>query len=122
MSKLPPTSPNKALGTSGEKIACQYLVKQHFQILETNYHFKHLEIDIIALDQNKHELVFFEVKTRSNSRLASPISQYKLIQLNRLIQAAQKYITDKSLNYPYRFDIIGILPNQIDHLENITAE
>lgn len=51
------------VGKIGEQLAKDYLTKQKYQILFSNYRFHHLEIDIIAL---KHKtLYFFEVKTRN---------------------------------------------------------
>ena len=49
---------NKTTGKYGENIAKNFLINHGFEILETNYHYsKVAEIDIIALDKNKNELV-----------------------------------------------------------------
>ena len=53
------------IGKVGEQKAQAYLIKQKYQIIETNWRHQKCEIDIIA-SKNK-ELVFIEVKTRTNS-------------------------------------------------------
>src|SRR5688500_8779759 len=53
----------KAIGTLGETIACRFLMKRGFKIIERNYLKKWGEIDIVA---KKDELWHFvEVKTVS---------------------------------------------------------
>ena len=63
-------------GKDGEQKALSYLIKKNYQIIETNWRHQKCEIDIIAF-KNK-ELVFFEVKTRTNSI----ISQENLISIS----------------------------------------
>ena len=58
------------LGKIGEQKAAEYLKKKGYKILERNYKYKNLEIDIIA--QRKTDLVFVEVKTRSDNTLFEP--------------------------------------------------
>ena len=52
------------IGKLGEDLACRYLQNQGYKILERNFEARQGEIDIIALD--KSEIIFIEVKTRSN--------------------------------------------------------
>ena len=55
---------NQAFGALGEKFAAGYLKQQQYKILEKNYKSKLGEIDIIAQDKDRGEVVFIEVKTR----------------------------------------------------------
>ena len=49
---------NRELGNKGEDLACEYLIKNGYEILERNKHFSKLcEIDIIAKYKNK--IVFY---------------------------------------------------------------
>ena len=59
------------IGAKGEEKACKYLKMKGYQIMEKNYRCKLGEIDIIAKDKNK-EIVFIEVKTRSNLKYGNP--------------------------------------------------
>ena len=52
-----------SLGKTGEKLACRYLSKNGYLILETNWRYGRKEIDIIAKENNI--LIIAEVKTRS---------------------------------------------------------
>ena len=56
---------NKILGSKGEDIACKFLKKDKYKILEKNYGCRQGEIDIIARDR-KGVLCFVEVKAKSS--------------------------------------------------------
>ena len=62
----------RKIGDLGENIACNFLVKRGFEIVEQNYNKKWGEIDIIA--RKKEKLHFIEVKsvTRENIKNVSP--------------------------------------------------
>ncbi len=53
---------NEKIGKLGEKIACGYLVKKGYKIVDRNYKRKFGEIDVIAKSK-EGTLVFCEVKT-----------------------------------------------------------
>ena len=59
---------NKDTGNFGENLACNYLIKKGFTILEQNWRYKHLEIDIIACKENRLHIV--EVNNSSSKSLA----------------------------------------------------
>ena len=59
---------NYNLGKLGEKIAEKYLIKNKYTIIEKNFYSKQGEIDIIAEEKDTREIVFIEVKTRTNSK------------------------------------------------------
>ena len=62
---------NKTVGNAGEDLACRYLQKQGYEILERNKHYsKFCEIDIIA--KHKSTIVFIEVKTRKTNEFGTP--------------------------------------------------
>lgn len=61
---------NREFGNKGEDLACEYLIKNGYKILERNKHFSKLcEIDIIA--KLKDKVVFVEVKTRKSNAFGS---------------------------------------------------
>lgn len=106
-------------GARGEAIACDALLSKGYSILERNYRWKHLEIDIIAL--KCEELVFVEVKTRGTAFFGEPYNAVTRTKQKQLIKAANAYIHDKNLDYCSRFDVFSIILNQherkIEHIE-----
>lgn len=106
-------------GAEGEAQAADFLRGAGYQILERNWRFKKLEVDIIA---RKGELLaIVEVKTRKNDTFGEPEIFVTKKKQNFLITAAHHYITDRDLDVDVRFDIVAIsgLPgNQtVKHLE-----
>src|ERR1700751_1403233 len=57
-------------GKKGEEQAIAFLRELGYEIIHINWRFKHLEIDIIARENNF--LVIVEVKTRKNSDFGAP--------------------------------------------------
>jgi len=108
------------LGNYGEQLAVEYLVKNGYKILETNWRFQHKEIDIIAL--KKPFVIFAEVKTRRTNYFGEPFTFVNKTKQNFIIKAANEYIIQKNLMEEARFDIISILYNDrakdIQHIED----
>ena len=81
------------LGKQGEEQAVDFLQKNGYEILETNWIFQKAEIDIIA--RKEDTLAIIEVKTRSSIDFGLPqdfvkpkkiqqLCQYKGDQINKL--------------------------------------
>ncbi len=106
-------------GKYGEKIAANFLRNKGLTIKELNWHFSHLEIDIIA--ETDREIVFVEVKTRKTP----PDFLYELVtpaKQKRIVKAADEYIRRNDIDKEARFDIIVITGNkenrEITHIES----
>ncbi len=107
---------NKEKGRLGEYRAISYLERKNYTILESNYHFKKSEIDIIAKDNSCETLCFIEVKLRSNYKFGYPENQIKTNQILSIKRAADYYLeTLKHLPLSIRFDVIAIQYNQIQN-------
>jgi len=110
----------KILGREGEDRAARFLVKQGYKILERNYSTHQGEIDLIAL--HRGEVVFVEVKTRSNASYGAPELAVNPRKQQRMIKAALGYIKYKKLHQvPCRFDVVAIsaaTEQSIDLIEN----
>lgn len=78
------------------------------------------EIDIVVLDPHFHEIVFIEVKARKSEQFGSATTAVNYRKLKSLRVAATQYLKLKQLAHDYRFDIITVLPNKVDHFENVT--
>ncbi|MDR2038388.1 MAG: YraN family protein [Bacteroidales bacterium] len=106
-------------GKKGEDIATVYLTENGYRILERNWRYQHLEIDIIAAKGN--ELVIAEVKCRTGNPVAEPYVSVTRRKQHQLIKAAGMYIQENEMEMEVRFDVISIIiGNQtiIEHIEN----
>ena len=102
-------------GKKGEAIAYDYLKKKGYNIVEINYKNKIGEIDIICKD--KDELVFVEVKTRSSYRFGLPREAVNEWKQNKIHNVAMVYLMkNKLVDGKYRFDVIEICGDKIEHL------
>lgn len=113
-------SRQKEIGNRGEELAQEHLRSIGYQILETNWHFHHYEIDIIARDQD--ELVIVEVKTRTGDRYEHPSEAVSNQKIRFLINAAEAYIFKTDSHLDTRFDIISIVifgkNFQLEHIKD----
>lgn len=95
------------LGKKGEELTCFYLESLGYRILKRNFRYTNGEIDIIAEDNG--ELVFIEVKTRSNNRYGEPSESITKIKKKHLYRTAQLYLKINCMEGRYtRFDVVEI--------------
>jgi putative endonuclease len=122
--------PSQTIGVLGEDIACKYLQKKGYIIIERNFQntrgYKYGEIDIIAQYENR--LVFVEVKTRlvKKDEIIIPEENISPTKLRHLETIASTYLgLHKLWKKEYRFDALSILLDlsvknaKVRHLENI---
>ena len=134
------------IGKIGEDIACKFLTKRGFTLLERNYWKKWGEIDVIV--EKSNVLHFVEVKTVSYDSRASCSINYLACKaaklhhdyyrpednlhpwkLKRLSRTVQTYLLEKNKNISeeeqWRFDVIIVFLDQkskkakVRFLENI---
>jgi len=94
------------LGKLGEDLAVEYLKKNGYTILNTNWTFQKAEIDIIA--QIENTLAIVEVKTRSSLEFGLPQDFVKPKKIQLLVKAVDAYVCEKDLDIEVRFDIISV--------------
>ena len=104
----------RAFGDRGESIACGYLINHGYKIIKRNYSCKFGEIDIIVKKDNN--LVFVEVKTRTNTFFGEPqefVDYNKIERMNMAIDCFLGFykIEDK---YNLRIDVIEIIFDKND--------
>ncbi len=109
------------LGKHGENLAKLLLQEKGYTILETNWRYKKLEIDIIAT--HKNQIIVIEVKARSGSEFGNPEDFVTKQKQKFLVSAANNYIETKNIELECRFDVIAILfkadeTPEINHLED----
>jgi putative endonuclease len=91
-----------------ERQAEEYLNHQGLISLETNYHCRYGEIDLIMLDSGC--LCFIEVKFRKNDAFGGAVYSITASKQRKIIQTAQHFISRKHCyqQHPYRFDAVFI--------------
>ena len=98
---------NKQTGEVGENLACEYLRKQGYKILERNYRIRGGEIDIVAQDGST--LVFVEVKTRYSHDFGPPVESMTFWKIKALLKTARFYVQKINWGHrEYRLDFIGL--------------
>lgn len=111
---------NKKIGNAGEDLACRYLEKRGYKILERNKHYSRFcEIDIIA--EYKTTLVFVEVKTRTTNDFGTPFEAITKSKYENIKKGIQFYLQEHKFQ-KYRIDVIGITLKpelKIEHLKNV---
>ncbi len=113
---------NKDTGFLGENIATNHLLKLGFAILERNWRYKHLEIDIVASKQGLLHIV--EVKTRSSVDFGFPEQMINAPKMQFLKNAAAHYQYMHPQWKWLQFDVIAIYktPNDtwaLDYFEDV---
>ena len=94
------------LGKLGEEMAVEFLQKNGYKILETNWTFQKAEVDIIAKKENT--LAIIEVKTRSSLDFGLPQDFVKPKKIQLLVKAVNGYVVSNNLDVEVRFDIIAV--------------
>lgn len=138
------TSDKQKIGEEGENVACNYLGKEGFTILERNYTKKWGEIDIIGNKDGK--LFFFEVKSTSVAHLPAkasasagetpnmvphetyrPEDQMHPWKIKRLSRTIQTYLLERKVpeNMNWQFDVLVVYLNlekrtaKVDRVEDV---
>lgn len=107
------TDANKReIGAVGEREAGEFLQRNGYTIVKTNYRVGRLgEIDIIAND-NEY-ICFIEVKTRRTSTFGSPGEAVTKTKQQKIRQIAAIYLTNtRKMDSKVRFDVVEILMNK----------
>jgi len=138
------TSKSQKTGLIGEEIACKFLMKHGFKIIERNYTKKWGEIDIIAFKNSKYRLI--EVKSMSaavhNNRekkldvshgttkrdssgvskrqtirhvVIDPIENMTRNKIRRIKRAIQTYVSTRNINdNSWQFDFIAVFIDRMN--------
>lgn len=113
----------REIGKWGENLACKYLEENNYKVIERNFLCRQGEIDIIAKDIAQKELVFIEVKTRSNLRYGNPADAVNKQKQKHMVQAIKYYLYKNHIkNISIRVDVVEVYIVQnckINHIKQI---
>lgn len=91
-------------GAKAEQLAAQFLQRQGLTLVESNYHCRFGEIDLILRDGES--LVFAEVRQRSRSDFGGAAASIDARKQQRIILAARHYLAALNRTPPCRFDAV----------------
>lgn len=110
------------IGKFGEAQVEKYLLKKNYTILNKNFRCNRGEIDIIALD--KKQIVFIEVKSRTNTKYGLPSESVTKQKLKHIYKTAEYYLyLNKLEKENTRIDVIELyIENEkfiINHIKQV---
>ena len=108
-------------GIIGEELAREHLQALGYDILETGFRYRRVEIDLIA--KKEECLVFLEVKARRGTGFGHPSLAVGRSKENNIAKASQHYLRKINHTWEVRFDIISILlhpdgTHELEHLKD----
>ncbi len=107
----------RIIGNKGEDLACLFLEKASYKILERNFSCRSGEIDIIALDGDY--IVFVEVKYRSSNAYGYPRESVNYYKQRNISKVASYYLLiNNAFHKNCRFDVVEIIGDTIELIQN----
>ncbi|NVK20994.1 MAG: YraN family protein [Kangiellaceae bacterium] len=96
------------LGKKIERFALNFLKNHKLQLIESNYHSRYGEIDLIMLHQDC--LVFIEVRYRKDLRFGSGAETVDYNKQQKIIKTAQVFLQNmkKYQQLNCRFDVVSV--------------
>ncbi|MDB4977828.1 MAG: hypothetical protein JWM56_14 [Candidatus Peribacteria bacterium] len=112
------------VGTQGEMIAANFLLRLGYEIRGRNIRISRDEIDILAFDPVDNVLVFAEVKTRStyheDYRPELNADWKKCVKLRR---SARRWVADHAYDGGYRLDLVCVVEGKVtEHVKELAWE
>ncbi len=106
-------------GKTGEDIACNYLKKAGFEIIERNFKTEIGEIDVICAGEGY--LVFVEVKSRLDDKFGNAAEAVNADKQRKISQVAAQFIAKyRKYSHQMRFDVIEVYmrDKKLNHIRN----
>lgn len=103
-----PQTVKQQRGELAEKMACDYLRKQGFDLIEQNFRCNIGEIDLIMQDGD--DIVFVEVRSRSRTDYGHASETINRQKQRKIINAATWWLQQRNWLYTRysRFDVVAI--------------
>ncbi|OGC45328.1 hypothetical protein A2V49_03135 [candidate division WWE3 bacterium RBG_19FT_COMBO_34_6] len=97
----------KSRGALGELIAKEYLLRNHYKIIQQNWTSRWAEIDFVT--KNKEFLVFIEVKYKTSTIFGYPTDEINNRKLFNIKKSIYTYLLKNDLfGITWRFDVISV--------------
>ena len=105
-------------GKHAENVAVNYLRKQKVNIIERNFLCRLGEIDIIG--SHNQEIIFFEVRYRSNDSHGSAAQSITKLKQKKIIKTAQYWLTQNKTKQSHAMRFDAILFDQKINYQHLT--
>ena len=92
---------HNTLGKTGEDMACRFLQDKGYEILERNWTWRKLELDIIARKDDC--LIIAEIRTRSTNMYGEPEDTVSEKKIRRIIKRMMSMPTFEEYNRDFKF-------------------
>ncbi len=109
---------NLKTGERGEEVAKNYLEGEGYIIIEKNHKNRHGETDLIAKKGN--ELVFIEVRSKTETDFGMPEETVKGKKKKKLKQNALAYTTFNNYDGFYRIDLVCVVFTKDGEIKRLT--
>lgn len=93
-------------GKKGEVLAAVWFENKGYRIIEKNWRWKRLEVDIIAEKENM--LHFIEVKCRRSQKFGMPEASVSIQKIKNLLDSAAAYLDQFPSKKRIQFDVLAI--------------
>lgn len=94
------------IGNKGEEFVAEYLKQKGYIISARNYRCRFGEIDVIA--ENNDEILFVEVKTRSEKAKVRPYEYVNAAKQRKILITAGIYMQSNGFGLKPRFDVAEV--------------
>ncbi len=104
---------NIEVGKIGEEVACTFLKRKGFTIIDRNVRRPWGEIDIVAVKRNIVHMVEVKtsvsVKDRFSREMQSPLERATTLKMARVCRTAELYMHERNDLREYQIDALSIL-------------
>lgn len=113
MNKPDNRTDKRKLGDIGENVACEFLVKRGFKILDRNYLRKWGELDIVA--EKGSRIHFVEVKSVRGDYYRAEENMHPG-KLKRISRVMQTYLLEKRIDSDWQLDLITVKIDEVKRM------
>lgn len=100
-------SKNVVIGRRGEQWVKTFFENKGYEIIAENVHTLYGEIDLII--RLNTELIFVEVKSRTNLSYGFPESAISKTKLEHMVNSAEAFLADHpEITCPWRIDVVAL--------------
>lgn len=98
-------------GTQAEALALTWLEHHGYELLESNYHRRVGEIDLVVRHPDQQTIVFVEVRYRTRAQFGSALESVDRRKQNKLKRTANAWLQQRAdAMTPARIDVIAMSP------------